>query len=321
MRLELSHDIIALKIWEQLPEQDKQVRLIQNSFLQRFNDFQQGKGSLLGDKELTAWEDFFPLLNLTAQQKGYLKTSSKSVKNAKKRRRLFILGLILTTILAIGTSFFAIQARESALNAENIAEIEKEKAQQLTEELLITFKDRTLSQHDNSYNQAAIAFENTDLIKAQKYAAEAQGFITKYISDLKVKKVAPELIAKGKLMIEEDKTAAAILLKKLAIALPKLPKYIAYMEAGTKLVSEDDYIEGLKKYQLAQLALKTDDVTRLIRQTKSIGYDYYLKKGMGHMEMNTTADNGLAVEAFDSALKMNRNSAEAKRLLKEVKQR
>jgi len=34
MKVELAHDIIALKIWEQLPKRDKKLRRIKNSLQQ-----------------------------------------------------------------------------------------------------------------------------------------------------------------------------------------------------------------------------------------------------------------------------------------------
>ena len=81
MHIELAHDIIALKVWEFLPEQDKQLRLIKNSLLQRLKDYNNGTGSLLGEKELISWEDYLDLLNLNTQQVQFIDTSNAEICN------------------------------------------------------------------------------------------------------------------------------------------------------------------------------------------------------------------------------------------------
>ncbi len=148
MKTELAHDIIAEKIWERLPEVDKQLRQVQRSIEQRFADYHVGKGSLLGIKELAGWEDFLPRLNLTNAQQEYIKASrlaieEELVSEKRKRRRAVILAIIGFVLAAVATiaSIWAIQARQQVENAlveatkaKQEANIERDRAEQLQQE-------------------------------------------------------------------------------------------------------------------------------------------------------------------------------------------
>lgn len=78
-RFELSHDIIAEKIWARLPEQDKLLRQITRSVAQRQADYEAGSGSLLGKAELDAWKLYLPLLSLSTEQNAYINESQKKL--------------------------------------------------------------------------------------------------------------------------------------------------------------------------------------------------------------------------------------------------
>jgi WD40 repeat protein len=83
-KFELSHDIIAEKIWERLPEQDKQLRQIKLSITHRLEDFQKGRGSLLGKKELATWKVYLPMLHLTAEEQHFVLRSEQDLAAAQK---------------------------------------------------------------------------------------------------------------------------------------------------------------------------------------------------------------------------------------------
>ncbi|MBK8045234.1 MAG: hypothetical protein IPK21_22855 [Haliscomenobacter sp.] len=90
MKTELSHDIIAEKIWERLPEHDKRLREIQRSIEQRARDFQAGTGSYLGTKELAAWEDALLKLQLDNKEQSFIQESRahwQTQQEAEKRRQ------------------------------------------------------------------------------------------------------------------------------------------------------------------------------------------------------------------------------------------
>ena len=146
MRIELTHDIIALKIWEQLPEQDKQLRMVKNSLHQRLRDYNRGSGSLLGEKELIAWEEYLTLLKLSVEQKDFIEKSRMAVeqkkaekkaneqrklqltqqklaveKRARKRQVYFSIGLGLLATIAIGLSIWALRSQKQATKKEEEA--------------------------------------------------------------------------------------------------------------------------------------------------------------------------------------------------------
>ena len=141
-RFELSHDIIAEKVWQRLPEQDKQLRKIQRSITQRQEDYQAGKGSLLGKAELEAWNIYLPMLELTEDEKAYVEESAKAQETAmmaererlekekaqlRRNRRLQRL-IAIVLILAMLISFFFIwRASEKTKDAEK-ARIEADHA-------------------------------------------------------------------------------------------------------------------------------------------------------------------------------------------------
>lgn len=84
LKLELSHDIVAKKIWERLPEVDKQLRQIKKSLEQRRLDYQADKGSLLGEKELNAWAYYFPRLDLDPVTEQYIESSRSALTEQKR---------------------------------------------------------------------------------------------------------------------------------------------------------------------------------------------------------------------------------------------
>ena len=86
MRIELAHDIIALKIWEQLPERDKKLRRIKSSLQQRVADHKKGAGSLLGEKELIAWEDSLEQLDLQEEEKDFIQASQVNIKKLQQEK-------------------------------------------------------------------------------------------------------------------------------------------------------------------------------------------------------------------------------------------
>lgn len=151
MHLELAHDIIALKVWDFLPEQDKQLRLVKNSLIQRLQDYERGDGSLLGEKELLAWEDALKVINLDVPQQQFIDSSKAAIekrrevkkqqeqrelhlaqenlaieRRARKRQRYFSIGLGVLTLAAIGLSYWAYQnqllAKQKQAEAELVAE-------------------------------------------------------------------------------------------------------------------------------------------------------------------------------------------------------
>lgn len=168
--LELSHDIIAKKVWERLPEIDKQLQAVKKSLIQREKDWFEGKGSFLGAKELAGWKEPIERLRSTLDQKvlDFIEDSQKDVTTREQTRWWIILGfgtlLVLATIISL---IFAFKAKEQTKVAEKAqqgtklaleeAELAKSKATTALDSLrnlLIALKDNELiNEEGDGYNQ------------------------------------------------------------------------------------------------------------------------------------------------------------------------
>ncbi len=140
MKIEFTHDIIAQKVWERLPEEERQLKLVASSLKQRLEDFNSGNGSLLGIKELAAWDSFFPILAKEVPLKKFIADSRKEVEaqqekekliNRRLRSRLNIIYIIAGAMLLLAAFFFN-QARVIRIQKQKI-ETEAIKAAQLRE--------------------------------------------------------------------------------------------------------------------------------------------------------------------------------------------
>lgn len=103
MYIELSHDVIAEKIWERLPENDKRSREIERSIQQRTRDFQQEHGSYLGNRELEAWKDVLGKIQLSAEEQLFLE---KSRKHWKTQRLTWTALFSAVVLVALALSWF-----------------------------------------------------------------------------------------------------------------------------------------------------------------------------------------------------------------------
>lgn len=79
MKIELTHDIIAQKIWEQLPEQDKIFKSIIKSVSQRQLDYKLRNGSLLSEKEYNEWKTFFDKGQWSEENKRFIDLSNEAI--------------------------------------------------------------------------------------------------------------------------------------------------------------------------------------------------------------------------------------------------
>jgi Leucine-rich repeat (LRR) protein/cell division protein FtsL len=138
MKIEFTHDIIAQKVWERLPEEERQLKLVAGSLKQRLEDYNKGNGSLLGLRELVAWENFFPILAKEGPLKQFIEDSQKEVEaqqeqekliNKKLRSRLTLIYIIAAVMLLLAIFFF-VQARTISVQKNKI-EANAQKAVQL----------------------------------------------------------------------------------------------------------------------------------------------------------------------------------------------
>lgn len=134
--LELSHDIIAKKVWERLPEIDKQLQIIKKSLIQRQKDAAEGEGSFLGAKELAAWETAIDRLkdNLDPDVLTYIKKSKDHVEKQaqekaaqlkkegqRKRTRIFSIIITIAFLFSLLLAFYAVKQTQIAREQTRLA--------------------------------------------------------------------------------------------------------------------------------------------------------------------------------------------------------
>ena len=148
--LELSHDIIAKKIWERLPEIDKQLQVVKKSLVQRQKDWAAGKGSFLGAKELAAWEapierlgdsldqevlDFIDNSKVDVEKKEQEKANQIKKEAQRKRTLIFSIITVIGFFIAVGLAVWALQQKRIAEQALAELQVEKEKVADLESRL------------------------------------------------------------------------------------------------------------------------------------------------------------------------------------------
>jgi len=345
MKVELAHDIIALKIWEQLPKRDKKLRRIKNSLQQRVGDHEKGVGSLLGEKELIAWEDSLKLLNLDEQEAAFVEASRvynkklkkekqeqeqkelqlikaklaaeekviqeqqqklTTVRKARKRQNLFSMLLGGALVLTLGLAGFAIQQTVQAQDSRDQAEL-------LNNELLVAFEELAKKGYWQKYDQASEEKEQPALVEsARQNTLDAINVIDRYTLKLQEKKIAPEVIENFRKAIDNNGKKARSLLLQLEEDLPKLPLYDSWYNQGRKSERNKEYLEAYDYYTRAKNKLTTVRVNKSIDRVIESGYNYYLYKGLGHLEDHTAVDITIALVYFKRAQKL-KNTTEIKR--------
>ncbi|MCB0594382.1 MAG: hypothetical protein KDD28_09850, partial [Phaeodactylibacter sp.] len=151
-KLELSHDVIAKKVWELLPPDEVERRKVLESIQQRSQEYQEGRASLAGRNELGRWQAYLSVLPLSREERAYVEASQKAYKDKqpplKKWYFLSILGLIIATGLAVGFIIANIRLRtEKGENQNQQARIDYQRKidKALAKALALKDEDRNLS--------------------------------------------------------------------------------------------------------------------------------------------------------------------------------
>lgn len=307
MRIELTHDIIALKIWEQLPEQDKQLRMVKNSLHQRLRDYNRGSGSLLGEKELIAWEELLDLLKLSTEQKEFIHKSKVAVeqkktdvkaneqrelqltqqklaveKRARKRQIYFSIGLGVLAVVAIGLSIWA-------LNSQKQANKNEEEAKSSAEDLVLLLQNLTevkeketfvlIEKAKEEYNFKAILFL-AETLKISLDSSENQ--IRKKVGDKVNIQDLTTIIHELK-----NKMSIYILTYGAIVKSGKASKYKQLMEGIDKAILKKNYDDALTLNEQVS-NLKIDFIKDEIRNKeitiKQQAFDYYFGKALRGFE-------------------------------------
>jgi len=166
------------------------LRLIKNSLLQRLKDYNNGTGSLLGEKELISWEDYLDLLNLNTQQVQFIDASNAEIaakkaakkeqeqkelrltqeklkveKRARRRQLYFTIGLSILSALAIATSVIA-------FNSQNLAKQKQAEAEKVAKEMGKAMQDLTQKTGKETLGFIQSAEQTYDFESGYNYAQD-----------------------------------------------------------------------------------------------------------------------------------------------------
>lgn len=192
MKRELKHDILAEKIWERLPEQDKQLRRVRRSIAQWAADYAAGTGSLAGEPELLNWQALSGKLKLELQEEDFIEKSREAVlaEKEEEQRRLEALEAQARTRMAWIVSIVALVAAGGAIwlygkaeeqsklakkNRANTALLEAEASRDSTKEALIladSFLIAAEASRDSTQEALKLADGLTKLAREEEARAE-----------------------------------------------------------------------------------------------------------------------------------------------------
>ncbi len=286
MKRELKHDILAEKIWERLPEQDKELRRVRRSIAQRAADYAAGSGSLAGEPELLNWQALAGKLKLEPQEERFIEQSWEAVlaqkeeeqhrveelreqarrekrlrENAQGRTRI----AWIVSIIALVAAGFAIWLYGEAQNARLAAEekrIEAEQSDSLAQEKTLQAQRSDSIARENARKAVLKALEAqvSDSIARLKTVEALQN-----LNDLEQasEEVVSLLIADAKALVyhlnyeealEKLRTAVPLNAKKDEVAKGLFEMAFFYNEAGKYdlALSIADAVAVLKKDQRAK---------------------------------------------------------------------
>lgn len=344
MKVELTHDIIAVKVWEKLPEQDKQLRLVRNSLQQRLLDYKKESGSLLGEKELIAWEDYFILMDLSTEQGKFIERSKEAIElkkkeeqeqrerelhltrqkltielRARKRQRIFLIGLGILTLTAILLSIWATTSRQIAKEKEKEAEDKRTEAEEANFEARLRIADLAMAEYQNNLEDARKNRSDLNLEAAYSAAMEAKAVFSKYDLALIGTNISEDQVEEMKKSWDNNGAQIKKLLAILKKERPGFPEYQELTEKARQFENKKDYINALGTFRKAKNKLASGQVQNDIQRTIREGFSYYSKRGRGHFESGTKQDYQLAFDFFTKALQL-KNDPEIRGLLEDTNQ-
>lgn len=94
MKIELAHDFIAKKIYEEASIEDKARARAAKLVHDRYQHYLSSKSFLLTERELTYISPFMKRMDLIKAERSYIRESKKAIKRAKIMRRLKDVALV-----------------------------------------------------------------------------------------------------------------------------------------------------------------------------------------------------------------------------------
>ena len=181
MKIELSHDILAQKVYERVSLEDKRLREVERLVRERYA-FYQGEPKL-GQEEVDFVKPYLKKVDLTANERSFVEQSRKRIV-ARRRRRLLTIAAVVLAIIG-GLSFYAISITQlndkikaenaKALEARKQAEQERAKADS-ARKLAVAARDTAEKAQQEAMIQRDRAEKNADIAeqRAQRIRKDAK---------------------------------------------------------------------------------------------------------------------------------------------------
>lgn len=192
MKVELTHDSLAAKIYDKVSAEDKNLRKVEKILKDRYDFYASGNSTaLLTKDELNYISPYLSRLVLSKEEEAFIKKSRSGARRSRNMRLILIFVLLLLPLLVM-TLFNINKARKNAeeqrkiaVKQQEIAEIQRNKADsartlaQKQEAIAIKEARRADSSARVAYRQRIIADSlriraEKEEVYAKEQAAEAQ---------------------------------------------------------------------------------------------------------------------------------------------------
>ncbi len=178
MRVELSHDILAKKVYEKSSSDDKMLRKAE-TFIRERHEYFLAQGVMLGKLDLEYINPYLKDVDITAQQEKFIANSRKKVKRSEGRKIINGLLLIVLPIL-LGLLGWALYQTHEANQALSRVKIEKKRADKKAKEakeaqaLALDEKRQADIERAKAEESKDIAVQQSQIAAQQRAIAEKQ---------------------------------------------------------------------------------------------------------------------------------------------------
>lgn len=171
MKFELSHDILAKKVYEKSSQEDKMLRKIEAFIRERYEYFV-ATGVMLGKKDLEYIGRYLDNVNITPKQEKFIADSQRRVRRSEGRKIINALLLVVMPIL-IGLLGWALWQTYEAQTALNKVKVEKKRADD-NAKTAVAAQKIALKEKEEADEARAVAVEQRNLAEVAKVEAVKQ---------------------------------------------------------------------------------------------------------------------------------------------------
>ena len=171
MKYELSHDILAKKVYEKSSQDDKMLRKIE-SFIKERHEYFLAQGVMLVKEDLEYISPYLAKVNVTPEEKAFVENSRKQVKRNEGRKLITTLAIFVLPVLvallawALYQTYEANRAFENA-NAQSIIAKEKESEAKKAKEEAVAQKQIAILSEQEAQKQKVLAITQSQIVNQQ----------------------------------------------------------------------------------------------------------------------------------------------------------